>query len=52
MTHLAALCQASGKSAPPSDTLSAAVGVLWFLAMDEGAARWGKKGGKDRIETY
>jgi hypothetical protein len=37
--HLAALCTASGKTAPPVETLSAAVGVLWFLSMDEGAAR-------------
>lgn len=39
MKHLAALCRASGKTAPPAETLSAAVGVLWFLSMDEGAAR-------------
>ena len=32
-------CTAGGKKAPPPETLSAATGVLWFLSMDEGAAR-------------
>jgi len=36
---LSALCMAKGKSAPPVDTLLPVIGIMWFLAMDGGAAR-------------